>query len=81
MEGDARARRMDTDPRCDYVFQVLATCTGLSRHQVVDDVFQGSLVGDFFSLQILFFVAKSSETYPKEILPSALFEGGLRIVN
>ncbi|XP_068204591.1 dynein axonemal heavy chain 5-like [Palaemon carinicauda] len=45
-EQERRARRGDTDPRYEYIFQVLAACTGLRRHQVMDYVFEENLLED-----------------------------------
>ncbi|XP_069958748.1 dynein axonemal heavy chain 5-like, partial [Cherax quadricarinatus] len=43
-EQERRARRGDTDPRYEYIFQVLAACTGIARHQVMDYVFEENLL-------------------------------------
>ncbi|XP_071524381.1 LOW QUALITY PROTEIN: dynein axonemal heavy chain 5-like [Panulirus ornatus] len=43
-EQERRARRGDTDPRYEYIFQVLAACTGIARHQVMDHVFEENLL-------------------------------------
>ncbi|XP_050711756.1 dynein axonemal heavy chain 5-like isoform X2 [Eriocheir sinensis] len=43
-EQERRARRGDTDPRYEYIFQVLAACAGIARHQVMDHVFEENLL-------------------------------------
>ncbi|XP_037787761.1 uncharacterized protein LOC119583361 [Penaeus monodon] len=43
-EQERRARRGDTDPRYEYIFQVLSACTGLAKHQVMDHVFEENLL-------------------------------------
>ena len=43
-EQERRARRGDTDPRYEYIFQVLAACANIARHQVMDHVFEENLV-------------------------------------
>ena len=43
-DQERRARRGDTDPRYDYIFQVLATCINIPRHQVMDFVFEENYV-------------------------------------
>ncbi|KAK3879378.1 hypothetical protein Pcinc_016043 [Petrolisthes cinctipes] len=45
-EQERRARRGDIDPRYEYIFQVLAACTGIGRHQVMDYVIEGNLLED-----------------------------------
>ncbi|KAF2364962.1 Dynein heavy chain domain-1 [Trinorchestia longiramus] len=45
-DAEQKTRRGDTDPRCEYIFQVLGTCTGVPRHQVMDFVFEENLLDD-----------------------------------
>lgn len=47
-DQERRARRGDTDPRYEYIFQVLATATGIPRHHVMDFVYEENLVSLFW---------------------------------
>lgn len=43
-ECERKARRGEMDPRLEYAFQLLIDATGLSRHEVMDYVFEADMV-------------------------------------
>jgi dynein heavy chain, axonemal len=44
-EIERKARRGDgVDPRLEYAFQLLIDCTGLTRHEVMDFIFEDNMV-------------------------------------
>ncbi|ROT80144.1 hypothetical protein C7M84_001143 [Penaeus vannamei] len=68
-EQERRARRGDTDPRYEYIFQVLSACTGLAKHQVMDHVFEENLLEEISKFlmpgqynNMIWFYQESEET-------------------
>lgn len=43
-ECERKARRGEMDPRLEFAFQLLIDATGLSRHEIMDHVFEGDMV-------------------------------------
>lgn len=43
-ECERKARRGEMDPRLEFTFQLLIDATGLSRHEIMDHVFEGEMV-------------------------------------
>lgn len=46
-ECERKARRGEMDPRLEFVFQLLMDGTQLPRHQIMDHIFEGDMVGVF----------------------------------
>lgn len=44
-ECERKARRGEMDPRLEFVFQLLMDGTQLPRHQIMDHIFEGDMVG------------------------------------
>lgn len=44
-ECERKARRGEMDPRLEFAFQLLIDGTGLPRHQIMDHIFEGNMVG------------------------------------
>lgn len=44
-ECERKARRGEMDPRLEFTFQLLIDGTGLPRHQLMDYIFEGDMVG------------------------------------
>ncbi|KAJ8672889.1 hypothetical protein QAD02_004150 [Eretmocerus hayati] len=49
-ECERKARRGEMDPRLEFAFQLLVDATGLSRHEVMDDVFEGDMLDEINQL-------------------------------
>ncbi|RLU25661.1 hypothetical protein DMN91_001818 [Ooceraea biroi] len=45
-ECERKARRGEMDPRLEFVFQLLVDATQLSRHEVMDHVFEGDMLDE-----------------------------------
>lgn len=43
-ECERKARRGEMDPRLEFTFQLLTDSTGMSRSEVMDNVFDGNMV-------------------------------------
>jgi hypothetical protein len=43
-ECERKARRGEMDPRLEFTFQMLIDATGLSRGDIMDNVFEGNMV-------------------------------------
>lgn len=46
-ECERKARRGEMDPRLEFTFQLLTDSTGMSRSEVMDNVFEGNMVNLF----------------------------------
>lgn len=44
-ECERKARRGEMDPRLEFTFQLLIDATQLPRHQLMDYIFEGDMVG------------------------------------
>ncbi|XP_031355650.1 dynein heavy chain 5, axonemal-like [Photinus pyralis] len=51
-ECERKARRGEMDPRLEYTFQLLIDGTGLSRHEIMDHVFEGNMLDEINQLFI-----------------------------
>ncbi|XP_066590394.1 dynein axonemal heavy chain 5 [Prorops nasuta] len=49
-ECERKARRGEMDPRLEFAFQLLIDATGLSRHEVMDNVFEGDMLDEINQL-------------------------------
>lgn len=47
-ECERKARRGEMDPRLEFAFQLLMDGTGLPRHEIMDHVFEGDMVCEFW---------------------------------
>lgn len=43
-ECERKARRGEMDPRLEFTFQLLIDATGLTRGDIMDNVFEGNMV-------------------------------------
>lgn len=44
-ECERKARRGEMDPRLEFTFQLLIDATQLPRHELMDYIFEGDMVG------------------------------------
>ncbi|KAF5305838.1 hypothetical protein FQR65_LT07577 [Abscondita terminalis] len=51
-ECERKARRGEMDPRLEFTFQLLIDATGLSRHEIMDHVFEGNMLDEINQLFI-----------------------------
>ncbi|KAF5296158.1 hypothetical protein FQA39_LY12612 [Lamprigera yunnana] len=51
-ECERKARRGEMDPRLEFTFQLLIDGTGLSRHEIMDHVFEGNMLDEINQLFI-----------------------------
>lgn len=49
-ECERKARRGEMDPRLEFAFQLLMDATQLSRHKVMDHVFEGDMLDEINQL-------------------------------
>lgn len=49
-ECERKARRGEMDPRLEFAFQLLMDATQLSRHEVMDHVFEGDMLDEINQL-------------------------------
>lgn len=49
-ECERKARRGEMDPRLEFVFQLLMDGTQQPRHQIMDHIFEGDMVGTTYSM-------------------------------
>lgn len=49
-ECERKARRGEMDPRLEFAFQLLTDATRLSRHEVMDHVFEGDMLDEINQL-------------------------------
>ncbi|KAK4873406.1 hypothetical protein RN001_015435 [Aquatica leii] len=51
-ECERKARRGEMDPRLEFTFQLLIDATGLTRHEIMDHVFEGNMLDEINQLFI-----------------------------
>jgi hypothetical protein len=51
-ECERKARRGEMDPRLEFTFQMLIDATGLSRGDIMDNVFEGNMVTEKIQLNM-----------------------------
>lgn len=49
-ECERKARRGEMDPRLEFTFQLLIDATQLPRHQLMDYIFEGDMVSNYYCL-------------------------------